>query len=207
MKTFSKLTFLLVLGGSLASVAVAGHGPRPDGHAAASTNAPAVAAHAASAFAVVAPFDANSDGKLDATEQAALAKALADGTVHPFDTNAAPRLTADAATEIAAHIAGEFAVLAPFDANHDRKLDDAEQAALAQALSNGMVQFPHHGPAGPHDEMDALRQQLLATYDANGNGQLDDAEWAAIEAEVKSGKLQLPLQPTPGTRGRRGPRR
>jgi hypothetical protein len=168
------------------------------------TNAPADAGtHLATMYAAVFPFDANADGQLDSVEQTALATAISSGTFAPFGTNhfkAPPSTTG--ATNIAAHIAAEYAVVAPFDTDKNGQLDSTELAALASAISAGTVTLPMGHVHDPDPAMEALEQQLLATYDTNGNGVLDPSEWAQIEADVKAGKLTLPgqtqLKPTRG---------
>jgi hypothetical protein len=207
-----KLTLMVLLGTSLGAAAFAqthtnGTNCVRNGFG---TNTAPAAARAASLYSAVVAYDANLDAALDATEQTAIAQALAAGTINLFgDTNHIP--SAAMSTNLAAHIAADFAVLAPFDADKDGQLDSTEQDALAQAISAGTVQLPlfghGHQPGGPRSGMDALEQQLLATYDANGNGVLDDSEWATIEADIKSGKLTLPNQAPANRQPRRGFRR
>lgn len=102
--------------------------------------------HLTEAFPKVAAFDANKDGKLDETEKAALAKAIADGTLqlpgHAMADGAgpSPEMMAD-------HIAEMFARIVAYDANHDGRLDANEQAALKSAIEKG--EFTPHDPR-PH---------------------------------------------------------
>jgi hypothetical protein len=170
MKKFIKFTLVAAMATVAASsfaavrssrqVIVTGGAPtncvaRPPGTNAplALTNAAPIAAHLADTYAAVVPFDVNANGQLDATEQTALAAAIVDGTfVLPERTNAPagtncpvpPTPTADISTNIAAHLTAEYAVIAPFDANHDAALDATEQVALADAIVAGTVTFPMH---------------------------------------------------------------
>lgn len=134
---------------------------RPSG-----TNAPpalingaTIATHLATTYAAVVSYDANTDGQLDETEQSDLATAIAGGTFllsgrtnAPAGTNclAPPAPNADMSTHLAAHLAAEYAVIAPFDLNHDSTLDDTEQAALAEAIVAGTVTLPMPPRHGGH---------------------------------------------------------
>jgi hypothetical protein len=105
-------------------------------------DAAAIVKHFAEMFPKIAAFDVNKDGKLDDTEKAALAKAIADGTLEiPAHTGSnGEKLTAQ---EMAAHVAQMYAYVAVYDANHDGVLDETEQAAIKKAIENG--EFAPHG--------------------------------------------------------------
>ena len=105
-------------------------------------------------YAALAVYDVNKDGKLDATEQAAVAQALVDGKLPPpgrprgRDGGTPPTPTADLAQHLAAQMAAVYAALAPYDANKDAQLDTTEQAAVTQALADGTLKLPMGGPGG-----------------------------------------------------------
>jgi hypothetical protein len=101
--------------------------------------------HIAQVFPKVAAFDTNKDGKLDAAEQEALAKAISDGTL-----KLPAHMGQHGGTQLAdvpiAHIAEMYAYVARYDVNHDGVLDETEQAAITKAMQNG--EFDPHGSNG-----------------------------------------------------------
>lgn len=124
------------------------HAQAPDG---APTDAASAVDHLTEAFAKVAPFDANNDGQIDATEKRALADAIADGKVQGPAHRTPPKGIAPSPEQIADRIAGMYSLVDPYDANHDGVLSEADQAALKAAIENG--ELPRFGgPRGqrPH---------------------------------------------------------
>lgn len=108
--------------------------------------APAVG-HLTEAFAKVAPFDANKDGQLEATEKEALAKAIANGTVQAPNHRTPPAGVEPSAEQILNRIASMYALVAPYDADHNGALSDTEQTALKSAIEKGELPRPG-GPRG-----------------------------------------------------------
>ena len=121
-----------------------GPGRGPSGH---QPQAPSVAMLATN-YAALAPFDTNHDGMLDTNEQAAVAQALADGTLQlpgpgrGPDGQSRPTPSADDAKRIAKHLAALYAALAPYDTDKNGQLDTSEQAVVAAALANGTLKLP-----------------------------------------------------------------
>src|SRR4051794_18765008 len=108
MKNIKKLTLMVLLGTSLGAAAFAQTGTNATNcvRGGFGTNTAPVAARAATLYSAVVAYDVNSDAILDATEQAALAQALAAGTVNLFgDTNHVP--SAAMSTNLATHLAAE----------------------------------------------------------------------------------------------------
>jgi hypothetical protein len=103
--------------------------------------------HLTEAFAKVAPFDVNKDGQLDAAEKEGLAKAIADGTVQAPAHRTPPAGVTPSAEQILNRIARMYALVAPYDANHDGALSEPEQAALKAAIEKGELPRPG-GPRG-----------------------------------------------------------
>ncbi len=98
--------------------------------------------HLTEAFAKVAPFDTNKDGQLDATELEALAEAIADGTVQAPAHRTPPAGITPSAEMILNRIAGMYGLVAPYDADHDGALSEAEQSALKAAIEKGELPRP-----------------------------------------------------------------
>jgi hypothetical protein len=103
------------------------------------------------------------------------------------------------AETIVAHLTEAYTVVAPFDRNHDKQLDDSEQIALAKAVVEGAIQLPlHRLPPGAKPDAERLLRRTAALYaevaplDANADGQLDATEQAALKAAVEKGELHLP---------------
>jgi EF hand len=139
---------------------------------------------------VLARYDANDDGRLEATERAALKADLEARVGHPlavrfglahrahvmrrlhwvFDTDGDGALSSDERTAMVDALEARCerlraAVIARFDANGDGSLDATERQAAKDAFVA---------------RVQAARQQVLAQYDTNGNGVLDDGERAAL---------------------------
>lgn len=146
MKNITTLAVAAVLGFAICSSAIAQG--RPDGaQGQRPTDAALAAKHLTEAFATVAPFDENNDGELDATEMDALAYAIADGTVQAPNHRTPPAGVTPSAEMILNRIARMYALVAPYDANRDGKLDEKEQAALKAAIEKGELPRPG-GPRG-----------------------------------------------------------
>lgn len=111
-------------------------------------DAASVVQHLAEIFPQIATFDANKDGKLDATEKEALGKAIADGTVQ-FPAHTAPPGLKPTGEMMLNHIAEMYAYVARYDSNQDGELDETEQAAIKSAIEKGKFalhgQHPHAG--------------------------------------------------------------
>lgn len=159
MKNIATLAVAAVLGFAVCSSALAqgrpdgargqrpGNGQPPAGAPQRPTDAAPAVGHLIKAFATVAPFDANEDGQLDATEMEDLAYAIADGTVQAPNHRTPPAGVTPSAEMILNRIAGMYALVAPYDANHDGLLDETEQAALKAAIEKGELRRPG-GPRG-----------------------------------------------------------
>ena len=97
--------------------------------------------HLTEVFAQVAAFDANKDGQLDRQERESLASALVDGTlqlpVHNLPDGVKPGFEG-----MVTHIGEMYAQFAKYDANHDGRLDDTEQAAIKAAMQRGDLVCP-----------------------------------------------------------------
>jgi hypothetical protein len=105
-------------------------------------DAASIVKHFAEVFPKVAAFDVNKDGKLDDTEKAAMAKAIADGTLE-LPAHTGPNGEKLTGQEMASHVAEMYAYVAVYDINHDGVLDETEQAAIKKAIENG--EFAPHG--------------------------------------------------------------
>lgn len=161
MKTRSTLSIIAALSLAASASLLAqgrpegGRGPRPGGPGGPGGDQrpdPAVAAaHMTEAFSKVSAFDINKDGKLDETEIAALAKAVADGSVTPPAHRKGPEDTKPNPDRVAHRLAGAFSAVSAFDTNHDGKLDESETAALKTAMEKGEVR-PPGGPRGGRGE-------------------------------------------------------
>jgi hypothetical protein len=153
MKNIKILAVAGVLGLGIGAVAIAqshlggakGHGPWKHGARGHFTDAASAAEHLAEAFAKIAPFDANQDGQLDATENESVAKAIIEGVLH----HTPPNGVTPSAEMIRNHIGSMYALLAPHDANHDGALDATEQVAVKSAMEKGEQSWPD-GPRGQH---------------------------------------------------------
>lgn len=159
MKNITTLAVAAVLGLALCSSAIAqgrpggARGQRPPnaqppaGAPQHPTDAAPAVGHLTEAFAKVAPFDANKDGQLDATEKESLAKAMVEGTVQAPAHRTPPAGVKPTAEMILNRIAGMYALVAPYDANHDGALNDSEKSVLKAAIESGELPRPG-GPRG-----------------------------------------------------------
>ena len=159
MKNISTLAAAAVLGLAICSSAIAqgrpggARGQRPAnvqppaGVPQHPTDAAQAVGHLTEAFATVAPFDANQDGQLEATEKESLAKAIVEGTVQAPAHRTPPAGVTPSTEMILNRIAGMYALVAPYDANRDGALNETERAALKAAIEKGELPRPC-GPRG-----------------------------------------------------------
>ena len=108
----------------------------------------ALVEHLSKFFPSIAAFDTNKDGKLDATEKQALAKAIADGKLE-LPAHTPPHGEKPTPEMMVNHIVDMYARVAVYDVNHDGQLDAAEQATLKAAIEKG--EFSLHDPHSQHD--------------------------------------------------------
>lgn len=115
--------------------------------------------HLARTHAAIAPFDRDTDGRLDGSERADLAARIEEGTwtVVPFRTR--PGASVPPTAVRLARIDWVYATTTPFDVNRDGTLDEEEQRALEAGLaclavppwlqpSTGCAGLPAWNPAG-----------------------------------------------------------
>ncbi len=112
-------------------------------------------------FTALAACDTDKNGKLDETEQAAVAKAIEAGTLEvgpPRSGKGRGDGKGDGRTEggrpsgdvIAGHVTKLYESLAGYDADKNGALDETEQAAVASAIKDGSLKLPRPGgPRGP----------------------------------------------------------
>ena len=124
-------------------------GQRPVGVPSHPGDASKAGAHLAAAYATVAPFDRNADGRLDDAEVEHFVQALQQGTVKAPAHRSPPAGIEPSADRILQRITGVYARTAGYDANHDGHLDAGEQAALQAAIVNGELSFPGPRRSGP----------------------------------------------------------
>jgi len=122
--------------------------PSHDGAAHEHLDPAALVEHLSKFFPSIAAFDTNKDGKLDATEKQALAKAMADGKLE-LPAHTPPHGEKPGSEMMVNHIVDMYARVAVYDKNHDGQLDAAEQAALKAAIEKG-----EFSPHGPHSDQD-----------------------------------------------------
>jgi hypothetical protein len=150
MKNIKTLTLVGMLGLAVCGSAIAQvqQGGTPNqGPAQGHGDAASIVKHFAEMFPKIAAFDVNKDGKLDETEKAALAKAIADGTLE-LPAHAGPNGEKLTAQEMASHVAEMYAYVAVYDTNHDGELDETEQGAIKKAIENGEF-APHRKQSAP----------------------------------------------------------
>lgn len=164
MKTIQRLALFTVITASLGATAMAQSGgpgrnfgpPGERGRGGFTNRPPAItAAVIAANYASVAVYDANKDGTLDTTEQAAVAQALVDGKLQPPGPPRGPggenrpAITSEMAQHGATRTAAMYAAVAPYDTDKNGQLSDAEQANVTAALANGTLNLPmQRGPGG-----------------------------------------------------------
>jgi hypothetical protein len=109
-------------------------------------------------------------------------------------------VSTNAATNLAARAAVAYAALVPYDTAGDGTLDAAEQAALAEALTNGVA--PIFGtntfivPSKDAASVAAWLAELysvLRTFDTDDNGVLDATEQAALATALEDDTVSLTL--------------
>lgn len=174
MQKISKLIMTMILGGLMAGSALAGSNPAT--HALKSrTNVPPVHGTNSSACPTNAPGS------------------------HP--TNAPPELSTNAATALAAKAASFYASIAPYDLDADGTLSSTEAAAIASALTNGLVPlFGTNNPCilHPHDTTNVVAwisalYTELATFDTDHSGTLSATEQSALAAALEADTVPLPI--------------
>jgi hypothetical protein len=124
-----------------------------------------IAKNLSTRYEAIAAFDTDKNGKLDATEQAAVAKAIDAGTLEvgpprpPQDKgkgkgegkdNDKPVGNHPPSDKAAEHVAKLYESVAAYDTDKNAKLDATEQAAVAKAIEDGTLKLPRPGgPGGP----------------------------------------------------------
>ena len=194
--------FVMLIAGSIASVyGVAARGSETSG---AAGRPPAASAKPSAG--VLARFDANRDGTLDAAERAVMRKdiqdrirPLRDATLKQYDVNRNGRLDDDERLALekddqARHEKVEKWALGRYDADKNGVLDAAEQQVrkatreewLRKKQSQVLETFDanRNGMLDPEEKAvirqksDAAKQTALDLYDSNRDGRLDEAERA-----------------------------
>ena len=148
MNNIKTLTVVTAFGLAVCSLAFAqgrpgdGQGKRPAGAQQAPKDAAAAVAHIAEVYPKIAPFDANKDGQFDGDERLALGAAMRDRKVEgPANRNPEGDQPAHPGI-IIQRIASLYGVAYWFDADEDGALNDAERAALKNAIEKGQVKRP-----------------------------------------------------------------
>lgn len=181
MKLSPICTASILFGASLVLVHAQGRpggrgpgGPGPDGPPPEGERPPTseIVKHISERFAAIASYDTSGDGKLDAAEQAEVAKAIDEGKLElgppgpprkgnkdgkgkgegkgdhkPGGKPGGPRPPSDV---IAGEMAKMYESLAVYDTKKDGSLDAEEQAAVVKAIDDGTLKLPRPGgPGGP----------------------------------------------------------
>ncbi len=158
MTTVSRIALFVTAASAASATAFAasaqsakgGKGPGPDGKG--RPDPAALAAHLSAVYVAAAPYDLNVNGTLETSELEQLADALEAGTVTLPAPAGGRTPPADAPKPPVEHIlprvAEAYATVAPYDANVDAKMIEAEIAALQAAIESGVVQPPAHGGKG-----------------------------------------------------------
>lgn len=141
MKNIHKLAVSTLLGIAIASPLFAQG--RPGGPPA---GAGGGVAFLTAAYARVVQFDSDNDGLLDKNEQADLSDAIASGEVQAPGRMGPPAGVNPSPEQIAERIAAKYAVIAPYDANGDRRIDAGEQAAIQADIVSGKLSRPGGRP-------------------------------------------------------------
>jgi Ca2+-binding EF-hand superfamily protein len=132
-----------------------------------SVSAPAAAEEKASP-SVLKKYDANKDGTLDATEQAAW--------------------QADKEKQRAARVAQRAEDLARYDTDKDGKLEKDERAAMKADDEKAQAEKQATQAARKAEKAAEAEAKKLAKYDKNQNGKLDDEELAVMKADEEKHK-------------------
>ena len=135
-----------------------GKGPgAPGGQGGKGPDSAEMAKHLSERFAVLAVYDADKSGKLEDAEQAAVAKAIEDGSLEMGPPGGGrggegkPKSGERPAGKMIAGMAAKlYESLAAYDADKSGKLEDSEQAAVSKAIADGSLKLPRPGgPGGP----------------------------------------------------------
>ena len=127
---------------------------------------------------ILARYDKNGDGKLDAEEKAAMkADQVSQGDVWKPGSENPPR-PAGPMPGPGAGAGMQAELLKRFDKDGDGKLNAAEQAEADKFREAAMKQ---RAAGGPNSETARYREELLKRFDHNGDGKLDEAERAEAE--------------------------
>ncbi len=158
MKYLRTITVVAVLGLTVGAYAVVQnlHEPKANGSDVAS-----MVGHLSQVFGEFAAFDLNKDGQLDAREKAALAKAIADGSL-TLPSGMPPKDAFPSEEQRLNHMVEMYARFAVYDANHDGVLDSTEQAAVRRAFENGELGFTGANAAGGTQGLHKLAKWLHA---------------------------------------------
>lgn len=139
MKNINRIAVAAILGLGLRGLAIAQVHHGMPGH---ETNPASMVKHLSEAYPKIRTFDANKDGKLDATEKEALAKTIANGTLE-LPAHIPPHGEKPTAEAMVNHITQVYSIIfSTYDANHDGELDATEQGAIKSAIEAG--DFPPH---------------------------------------------------------------
>lgn len=135
----------------------------------------------------------------------------AGGPPHPSENQPADRSQA-----MAEHLATVYATIRLHDTDHDAKLNEAEQAALAKGIADGTVRPDRQGRPLPENVSAEQAARIAArmaevyskvtVYDTDRDGKLSDTEQASLAKAAADGKLDLPPGGPGHGRGPRGPR-
>jgi len=106
----------------------------------------------------------------------------------------------------AEHLAEVFATIAPFDLNKDGKLDEAESAAVAKAITDGSIKPPTRRTPAAGGKPDANRMigrfsemfGQVVVFDVNKDGKLDTSEQTALKQAIENGDVRGPGGPRGG---------
>lgn len=165
-------TTLLLTTATLASLLTLASAQRPDHPQRGGKEGPPapaeIAAKLSERYAALAAYDEDKTGTLDETEQAAVAKAIEDGTLEIAppggpghrggkggpdqrpEGGKGPEGGKPPGAMIAGHVAKLYESLAVYDTDKAGSLDSTEQAAVAKAIEDGSLKLPR--PGGPRGE-------------------------------------------------------
>ena len=115
-----------------------------------------IAKHLGERYAALVAYDADKNGKLDETEQAAVTKAIEDGTLEMGPPGGGrggegkpPRGERPPGKMIAGQAAKVYESVAAYDTDKTGTLSETEQAAVAKAIDDGSLKLPRPGGRGP----------------------------------------------------------